>query len=715
MKKIRFTKIMIATLILLASLCLYTFASAAYEGVCGEHLSWTLDDQGVLTIFGTGDMDHFGADESPWRNMKGKIKRIILQEGVTSIGSYAFAECSNLKNVDFPAGIIDIGKFAFYKCRSLKKALLKNGLQRIGESAFEDCQKLLEAHVPGTVVTIGEAAFRNCGLETIAYYPTIDIVDYLFEGCKNLKQFRVPEGVKTIKGIVFRGCTALKKVILPASVKEIYPGAFFDCINLSDVYYAGSEEQRALINIMLANVYLENATWHYHNTSGEDLTPESIQICGSHYVARKKSIQLTAKVFPEGADQSVVWRSMDSSIAEVNDQGIVCGKKAGTVRISACSKSNMTVIKSFKINVMKKAISWIEIKGAIGYMKPGEKVKLKVNMGPKDAALYYTWHISDPKVGTVNADDVFTARKKGTVDLEAVAVDGSGKKAKVTIIVSDLSTMETIQKAKSEYEKQKKKYLKGEKNYITQLTQTFDNAQQDVEKKIKSTMSTAIKITDKTCKDALCWKLYDEISIKIKESSSSYKDCKTPMDLIRKVAGQLVGSKGEFSFTYGSGKKKITYEVEYDAYASLGSGVAFGKIRQKGGKAYSMIWTSTYKENIQEAMDNLKDFAESKIKEVGKALIKDSISLLEYNKVIDFFTNTKKDNVIYSIALKDLKVYERLDMALIAAKHYRDLVKVYEKVKDIDQASVSPDDLAKTIENFYKFVKEFKDSIVDLL
>ena len=87
--------------------------SAATSGTCGDNLTWTLDDNGTLTISGTGNMSNYFSS-APWGSATRSIKTVIIQNGVTSICSYAFELCSSLTNINIPNSVTSIDRDAFY-------------------------------------------------------------------------------------------------------------------------------------------------------------------------------------------------------------------------------------------------------------------------------------------------------------------------------------------------------------------------------------------------------------------------------------------------------------------------------------------------------------------------------------------------------------------------------------------------------------------------
>lgn len=81
------------------------------SGTCGDNLTWTLDEGGTLTISGTGDMTDYNSS-APWATIQGSIKAIVIEEGVTSIGDYAFRHCP-FSTISFPSTLKRIGAGSF--------------------------------------------------------------------------------------------------------------------------------------------------------------------------------------------------------------------------------------------------------------------------------------------------------------------------------------------------------------------------------------------------------------------------------------------------------------------------------------------------------------------------------------------------------------------------------------------------------------------------
>ena len=157
--------------LLLITLLVSFSAYAEKSGTCGDNLQWKLTDEGVLTITGTGkmkDWDYF--NDSPWHENE-SVKQVIIGDGVTTIGEWAFLDCSSLTSVTIPNSVTTIGKRAFSDCPYLTSVTIGNGVTTIGDWAFYRCFSLTSVTIPNSVTTIGSDAFSYCRALTSVTIP----------------------------------------------------------------------------------------------------------------------------------------------------------------------------------------------------------------------------------------------------------------------------------------------------------------------------------------------------------------------------------------------------------------------------------------------------------------------------------------------------------------------------------------------------------------
>ena len=141
------------------------------SGSCGENVTWTLTADGTMTISGTGAMTDYTYDSrSPWYSCRTYIKRVVMQQGVTSIGDHAFWDCSGLTSVTIPDGVTSIGGGAFSGCTSLTSVAIPSSVTEIGGSAFSGCTGLTSVTIPDSVTSIDGYAFSGCDSLTDVYY-----------------------------------------------------------------------------------------------------------------------------------------------------------------------------------------------------------------------------------------------------------------------------------------------------------------------------------------------------------------------------------------------------------------------------------------------------------------------------------------------------------------------------------------------------------------
>ena len=196
MKKKMFTLWMTGLFLLLTTLG----AAAQNSGTTGP-LNWNYDaGTKTLTISGEGTMPDFAnADAQPWKNVRNEIEKVVIEEGVKSVGAYAFRNCAELTSVTLPAGVQTIGEAAFNDCAALTSVTLPEGVQTIGKYAFSGCSALISITLPGSVTAIGEQAFGNCTAltyVTVGWAAPLDINANVFHPTVTLQNLvlHVPTG-----------------------------------------------------------------------------------------------------------------------------------------------------------------------------------------------------------------------------------------------------------------------------------------------------------------------------------------------------------------------------------------------------------------------------------------------------------------------------------------------------------------------------------------
>ena len=211
------------------------------SGTCGaegdgSNLTWTLDSEGTLTISGTGAMkDYTYDDAAPWKNAE--VKTVVMDNGVTSIGNFAFFFCGSLTDIVIPDSVTSIGDTAFTRCESLTGVTIPSSVTRIGNGVFNVCTSLTDITIPEGVTSIGDYTFHWCSNLTGVTIPegVTSIGDSAFSGCPSLADITVPNGVTSIGSEAFLGCKSLTSMVIPDSVVSIGDHAFYGCANLAQV------------------------------------------------------------------------------------------------------------------------------------------------------------------------------------------------------------------------------------------------------------------------------------------------------------------------------------------------------------------------------------------------------------------------------------------------------------------------------------------------
>lgn len=281
----------LSILILMFSSSIGVRAEIIDSGVCGRSINeggkrsvtWSLDDNGLLLISGSGAMAIYDDDEAPWYyGHSSFIKEVIIEDGVTTIGDNAFCFCTSLEKVSVPNSIIWVGSGAFdytpwyenlpdgliYLGKCLYKYKgempsgtivdIKEGIQGISSSAFNNEKGLVAINIPEGVTQIGSFAFRNTSLASISIPNSVtNIGEDAFTGCGLLKSAIIGDGITYIGNYVFYGCgltsitfgknvsgigeyafsqnSSLTSVTFGENIKHIGNYAFYNCRDLSSI------------------------------------------------------------------------------------------------------------------------------------------------------------------------------------------------------------------------------------------------------------------------------------------------------------------------------------------------------------------------------------------------------------------------------------------------------------------------------------------------
>ena len=218
-----------------------------YAGECGSRATWRLTDDGVLTISGKDgiyEYGWYGEDDvyhpAPWAEEgMPAVKKLVVNSGITYIGSSAFEGLDQLVSVSLPDTMEYIGWNAFRDCASLTSIVIPEGTKYLYGDAFIGCTSLRSVKLPSTLEDIG-----GC----------------IFQGCTSLRDIVLPEGLSVITWRMFDGCTSLRSITIPGSVMAIYDDAFSGCTALTSVIFGGSRADWEGVTFNTGNDALRRVT-----------------------------------------------------------------------------------------------------------------------------------------------------------------------------------------------------------------------------------------------------------------------------------------------------------------------------------------------------------------------------------------------------------------------------------------------------------------------
>lgn len=221
----------VTLMLVLGAQTAYAESELPASGTCGTNVSWAIDANGNMTISGSGAMDDFYVEGSPWYSYGKQIKSVSIGNDITRVGDCAFYgrsyEYVNIKTVTLPDSLKTIGYRAFWSCSGIENIILPSTSVTLEEGAFGYCSGMQSVTIPDTGIVLGEDAFGYCtSLENLVIPGTTKVGKKAFEQCSGIKTLQVRDGVTVLGTGAFSGCTSLESAVLPDSMTDMGASTF---------------------------------------------------------------------------------------------------------------------------------------------------------------------------------------------------------------------------------------------------------------------------------------------------------------------------------------------------------------------------------------------------------------------------------------------------------------------------------------------------------
>lgn len=354
-----------------------------------------------------------------------------------NIMQYMFYNCVSLKNINLPDTLTCIQNYAFYNCDSLTEVIIPKNVTEIRTYAFYDCDNLVKATIPDSVTTMGTYAFSHCdNLESVTLgLGLTTIPSYAFANDGKLNHVVIPYRVSAIKDKAFNACTSLTDVTIPRSVASIGSEVFSYPGNMTIYGIKGTYGETYANNNGIRFVNRE-----IHATEVK-LNVNSLEM------NKGDSKCLVLTVTPAGFTDEVSWKSTNTSVVTVADDGTVRGVGAGTAAV----KVTVGNVSASCNVIIRQPVTSISLSSTSKTMEAGETVRITATAYPSTANnRAVSWSSSNPSVAVVSNDGVVTALKKGSATITAKAQDGSNvsRSCNITVAsnvyqVSDVSMLQS--------------------------------------------------------------------------------------------------------------------------------------------------------------------------------------------------------------------------------------------------------------------------------
>lgn len=234
--------------------------NGATSGVCGDNARWNYSEDGTLTITGSGALYDYVEGMAFW--LSREVQKLIVDDGITSIGANCFKDYENLQTVTIPASV-KVNESAFDGCKAITELNVTGTNQQtmksapalivksctgdlhvkladgiaLPEKAFDGCTKVHSIKIEGNLSELPSYAFNKCNSMVQVEFPksVTYIKDYAFGSCKLLEEINIPDGVTYIGSDAFSGCLVLRSIVLPEKITAILGGTFSNCTSLESI------------------------------------------------------------------------------------------------------------------------------------------------------------------------------------------------------------------------------------------------------------------------------------------------------------------------------------------------------------------------------------------------------------------------------------------------------------------------------------------------
>lgn len=259
-----------------------TDISVLASGDCGDHTSWILTSDGVLTISGSGRMAGWGSyTQVPWYDFAQQIFTVNINSGVTSIGDLAFARCEYLTNVKLPDTMTRINLGAFAGCRRLTEIVVPEGVKRIGDKTFADCFALTSVTMPVSVTYISFDAFQNCD----------SLMDVYYGGSKSEWN-----GITMYSG---NECLTAANIHYNAEYGDTYEFSYETCEEQEKEVLAGSEETSGSTTSI--GFCLDKDGWCFANAA-QSFAAEPVSHADKYFIPRERYDDIFGKSYVDATE-----------------------------------------------------------------------------------------------------------------------------------------------------------------------------------------------------------------------------------------------------------------------------------------------------------------------------------------------------------------------------------------------------------------------------